>query len=82
MTQPNHFTGFIYLVPAPGQVVRDPANGQPLPPEGAHVPDTSYWHRRLAEGSVTTVQTTPEAPQGTTPAAAAAARKTTTRSSS
>lgn len=80
MTQPNHRPGFIYLVPAPDQVVRDPFDGKQLPPDGAHVLDTSYWFRRLAEGSVTQVQTTPEAPIEAAPAAGAAARKSTSRS--
>jgi len=33
-------------------VVRDPANGRTLPPEGAQVPDNSFWHRRLKDGDV------------------------------
>lgn len=43
----------MYLVPAAGLNVIDPANGQPLPPEGKEVADTTYWRRRLAEGDVT-----------------------------
>lgn len=42
----------LLLRPAPGLVVRDPATRKALPPEGAAVADTTYWHRRLAEGSV------------------------------
>jgi len=43
----------VYLVPAPGLNVIDPANGQPLPPEGKEVQDSTYWRRRLVEGDVT-----------------------------
>jgi hypothetical protein len=43
----------LYLKPArPDVVVRDPANGKPLPPEGAAKPRTLYWQRRLNDGSV------------------------------
>lgn len=42
-----------HLTPAPGLVVRDPATGKALPPEGAMVPINSYWRRRLADGDVT-----------------------------
>lgn len=33
-------------------VVRDPVTRRPLPPEGAEVPETTYWHRRLRDGDV------------------------------
>ena len=33
-------------------VVRDPRSRDKLPPEGAKVPDTSYWLRRLECGDV------------------------------
>lgn len=42
-----------HLKPAAGLQVRDPATGQPLPAEGAQVPMTGYWLRRIAEGDVT-----------------------------
>jgi len=39
--------------PAPGLLVRDPAQPRaPLPPEGREVPDTAYWRRRLRRGDV------------------------------
>lgn len=36
----------------PETVVRDPRTRVMLPPEGAHVPDTSYWRRRIKDGDV------------------------------
>lgn len=39
-------------------IVRDPRSRIKLPPEGAKVPDTSYWLRRLKCGDV--VKTTAE----------------------
>lgn len=39
--------------PRAGYVVRDPARpSTPLPAEGADVPRTPYWMRRLAKGDV------------------------------
>ena len=45
----------IHVRPGPGLVVRDPVTGTPLPPEGAAVPRTSYWLRRLRDGDATEV---------------------------
>lgn len=45
--------------PKPGLVVRDSVTRQPLPPEGAEKPETSYWQRRLAAGDVVRVEPTP-----------------------
>lgn len=42
----------IFLRPAPGLTVRDPATKQPLPAEGAEVADTPFWRRRLRRGEV------------------------------
>lgn len=50
-----------HLVPAQGLILRDPITGEILPPEGKHLPDSKYWRRRLAEGSVTIAE--PPAPQ-------------------
>ncbi len=36
----------------PEAVIRDPHTRRQLPAEGADVPDTSYWHRRLRSGDV------------------------------
>lgn len=35
-----------------GLVVRQPHNGKPLPDEGDYVTWSSYWMRRMAEGSI------------------------------
>jgi hypothetical protein len=43
----------IYVIPAAGRNVIDPANGQALPPEGKEVEATTYWLRRKNEGDVT-----------------------------
>ncbi|WP_084457817.1 DUF2635 domain-containing protein [Desulfocurvus vexinensis] len=42
----------LYLKPGAGLAVLDPATGQPLPQDGADVPDTTYWRRRLRDGDV------------------------------
>jgi len=44
----------------PGAVVRDPATFNRLPDEGAEVPDTSYWRRRLQQGDVVEVAPAPQ----------------------
>lgn len=44
----------MYVVPAPGLRVRDPALKDFLPPEGREVPDNDlYWPRRLRDHDVT-----------------------------
>lgn len=42
----------MFVAPAAGLQVRRPGTGQPLPAEGALVPRTAYWLRRLAEGDI------------------------------
>lgn len=42
----------IFVKPAAGRLVRDPATRGHLPAEGAEVPRTGYWLRRLADGDV------------------------------
>lgn len=42
----------MYVKPAPNLSVPDPERGGYLSPEGAAVPDTEYWRRRLADGDV------------------------------
>lgn len=37
-------------------VVRDPDLLDLLPPEGREVPESLYWHRRIAEGDVVLAQ--------------------------
>lgn len=51
-----------------GLIVLDPATYFPLPAEGAEVPETSYWQRRLLDGDVVLVTQSPA------PAAPARAR--------
>ena len=43
----------VLLVPKPELLVRDPITGRPLPADGAEKPLSSYWRRRIKEGSVT-----------------------------
>ncbi len=39
----------------PGETLRDPATGRDLPFEGKAVAMTTFWRRRLEDGSVTEV---------------------------
>lgn len=41
-----------YLIPKTGLRLRDPQTLALLPPQGAAVALTSYWHRRLKDGDV------------------------------
>ncbi len=42
---------YLYVRPGfEGAVLRDPATGVPLPPEGKRVADTPFWRRRLRSG--------------------------------
>lgn len=43
------------LAPKPGLIVRDPEDGRPIPEDGKTVQRSSYWLRRLRDGSVTQV---------------------------
>ena len=44
----------VFLIPAAGLRVVDPANGEPLPPEGREVSgNETHWLRRKREGDVT-----------------------------
>ena len=49
-------TPVVFVKPASGPdgplVVRDPATRKPLPADGAEVPRTGHWLRRLAAGDV------------------------------
>lgn len=38
--------------PKPGLVIRDPADGQPLPAQGKAIGWSSYWQRRLDAGDI------------------------------
>ncbi len=57
------------VIPAPGLIVHDPERGDPLPPEGRDVVDSSYWYRRVRDGDVTVVETPEPAPESPTPPA-------------
>jgi hypothetical protein len=48
----NERPGKLYVVPTPGALVRDPVTFRPLPSEGAWVPTSTYWTRRLRAGDV------------------------------
>ena len=48
--------------PAKGRTVRFPDTGQALPEEGAAVPCSTYWTRRLRGGDVEVVETKPAKP--------------------
>jgi Protein of unknown function (DUF2635) len=39
----------LYLKPKPGAIVRRP-DGKLLPERGAHVPNNTFWRRRLKAG--------------------------------
>ena len=40
----------MFVKPAEGRSVPDPARGDPLPPEGREVEPTQYWQRRVIDG--------------------------------
>lgn len=42
----------MFVKPKDGFSVRDPVKGSPLPAEGAEVPNTIFWRRRLSDGDV------------------------------
>lgn len=46
--------------PAGGVKVRDPVTMKALPLEGAEVPNTSYWRRRLSDGDVVLIEQKPK----------------------
>lgn len=47
----------IHIRPAKGLRVLDPETRQPLPEEGAEVPLSTFWRRRLRAGDVERVKT-------------------------
>lgn len=54
----------LFVTPATGLLVLDPATGQPLPsaearPKGTRVVVDTYWHKRLASGDVVQVAPAP-----------------------
>lgn len=42
----------MYVIPESGRRVIDPVTRQAIPAEGAEVPRTPYWLRRVREGDV------------------------------
>jgi hypothetical protein len=61
----------MFVKPHEGYTVRDPITRNPLPPDGAEVPETVYWLQRLRDGDVVAAGAeaeveAPEAPPVTT----------------
>lgn len=56
----------IFVKPArPGLIVRQPEHGgEPLPAEGAVVPPTTYWRRRLKDGDIVIAKRPTSGPVG------------------
>jgi hypothetical protein len=54
----------MFVKPAPGLLVPNPEAGKVLPRflpmDGAEVPDTEYWRRRIADGDVIASAAAPE----------------------
>ena len=51
----------ITVIPTVGRRVRDPGRGfSVIPDEGASVPRTSYWLRRIRDGDVVLAQEPPK----------------------
>jgi len=46
-------TNKIHVIPCKGGLVRDPSNGKAIDAAGELVPNTTFWRRRLRDGSVT-----------------------------
>ena len=51
----------------PTAIIRDPVTKRPLPPQGAQVPMTAFWRRRLRAGEVAVVEQAPCAALPTSP---------------
>lgn len=51
----------------PNAVIRDPQTLRQLPAEGAEVPDTTFWYRRLREGDVVLLEPPRSQPTGAEP---------------
>ena len=45
----------MFVKPNNGLSVRCPVRGEPLPKDGAEVPENTFWHRRLKDGDVSLV---------------------------
>jgi len=55
----------MYLKPATGRTVPDPARGDTLPAQGRAVEPSQYWQRRLIDGDVTEGAPPADAPVAT-----------------
>jgi hypothetical protein len=51
-----------YFTPSDGLQIPDPATGKPVPEAGQWVDASSYWYRRVSEGSGELTDEAPEAP--------------------
>lgn len=49
----------IFVIPAPGLRIPDPATGRDLPETGGPVTPSRYWRQRLKDGDVTAADTAP-----------------------
>lgn len=68
----------IFVVPAPGAIVRDPDRlYQPIPETGAFVNPGPYWTRQIRSGAVT-IRKGPKPAQAPAPETVPAAPKKTT----
>ncbi|AWQ53423.1 hypothetical protein BH367_15675 [Klebsiella pneumoniae] len=45
----------MFVKPKDGISVRCPVRGEPLPKDGAEVPDNTFWRRRMKDGDVSQV---------------------------
>ena len=43
----------VFVIPAPGVLVPDPAHGDKIPPSGREVNWSAYWSRVLRDKSIT-----------------------------
>ncbi len=60
-TQPGET---MFVVPESGRRVLDPATRQALPADGADVPRSTFWLRRLREGDVKEAASAASLPRG------------------
>lgn len=66
----------IYVVPAPGAIVRDPDRGYvPIPPGGMPVIPGPYWRRQIRSGAVVVRKPPPAAAPAPKPAPPAPPKK-------
>lgn len=51
----------IFVKPKAGMKIRRPDSGAMLPDEGANVPNTPFWQRRISDGDVEKMEVKQEA---------------------